>query len=148
MKDLFNIATFFFLCLSTVIGQETNKTSDSIRYDVKEIFKVVQKMPMFGGCETKECTKAEASKFIQDNLVYPEKAIELGLEDTIETWFVIDVDGIIESASVRGKSKSVFAQSSEEVIMKMNTAEKAWTPGYQRGIPVRVLLKIPIEYSL
>lgn len=131
-----------------MIGQETVLTYDSIRYDVEEIFVVVEKMPMFGGCENKECSKGKASKFIQDNLIYPEKAIELGLEDTIKTWFVVDVDGKIESASVRGKSESVFAKSAEEVIMKMNTAKKAWSPGYQRGIPVRVLLKIPIQYSL
>lgn len=147
MRHGLNIIMLMCFALSSMSGQSISNP-DSIRYDIEEIFVVVEQMPLFGGCTTKDCSDARARQFIKDNLVYPEEAMELALEDTIKTWFVVDIDGTIESASVRGKGKSVFAKSSEEVIMKMNTAENAWSPGYQRGVPVRVLLKIPVEYSL
>ncbi len=121
----------------------------------KEIFKVVEEMPTFPGCEHKldeaskiKCTKLALEKYIQDNLIYPEEAKGQKIEGEVYMQFTIGKDGsVIDIKMVKdigyGCGKAAVA-----VIEKMNAMNERWIPGRQRGRLVEVLYTQPIKFKL
>ncbi|MBK8624399.1 MAG: energy transducer TonB [Saprospiraceae bacterium] len=120
-----------------------------------EIFKVVEQMPRFPGCEDKpteeekkKCSDIAMLTFIQKNLKYPAIARENGVEGTAVVQFVVDKDGSIADVKVVREPGAGCGQAAETVIKSMNNMGSKWVPGKQRGRPVRVLYTLPVKFKL
>ncbi|QHT69112.1 TonB family protein [Rhodocytophaga rosea] len=83
-------------------------------------------------------------KYIGKNIKYPDQARRLGVEGKVFVQFVVDKDGGITDVQVL---KGIGSGCDEESIRVLNNAPK-WTPGKQRGRPVRVRMSVPIIFKL
>lgn len=98
-----------------------------------EIFIVVERMPeLIGGLEG-----------LQRSIVYPEIARLAGIEGRVTVQFVIDERGnVINPVVVRG----IGAGCDEAAIEAVKKAR--FTPGMQRGRPVKVAYTLPVTFRL
>lgn len=120
-----------------------------------EIFKVVEQMPRFPGCEDKatekekdDCAKQKMLEYIYKNLKYPAIARENGVEGQVVLQFVVDKDGSIADVKIVRDIGAGCGAAAEAIVQGMNTMGKKWTPGKQRGRPVRVLYTLPVKFKL
>lgn len=116
-----------------------------------EIFKVVEEMPRFPGCEEvpdaekqRLCSQKKMMEFIFKNLKYPKAAQEKGIEGMVVVKFIIEKDGSISDAEI---VRSIGGGCDEEVL-KLVYMMPNWTPGKQRGKDVRVQFNLPVKFKL
>ena len=103
-----------------------------------EIFMVVEEEPVYpGGME-------ELMKFLQKNIRYPKEAMEQNKQGRVIVQFVVNKDGSISEATV---VRSVDTYLDAEALRVVN-AMPNWTPGKQKGEPVRVKFTIPVNFRL
>ncbi|QHT69111.1 energy transducer TonB [Rhodocytophaga rosea] len=106
--------------------------------ETNEIFQVVENQPApVGGYEA-------FYKYIGKNIKYPDQARRMGVEGKVFVQFVVDKDGSITDVNVL---KGIGSGCDEEAIRVVKSAPK-WTPGKQRGRPVRVRMSVPIAFKL
>lgn len=104
----------------------------------QQIFTVVEKMPEFPGGLT------ALLHFVAKSIHYPVIAQENGIQGRVICAFVVNRDGSVTNAEVlRGVDPSL----DKEAIRVINTMPK-WTPGEQRGKPVRVKYTLPVMFRL
>ncbi|MCB9285535.1 MAG: energy transducer TonB [Lewinellaceae bacterium] len=118
---------------------------------VEEIFKVVEDMPRFPGCEDqsnkderKKCAETKMLEYIYKNIKYPAIARENGVEGTVVITFVVEKDGSITDARV---ARDIGAQCGQEALRVVEEMPK-WVPGKQRGRAVRVQFNLPVKFRL
>ncbi|MBK8517371.1 MAG: energy transducer TonB [Saprospiraceae bacterium] len=121
----------------------------------EEIFKVVEQMPRFPGCEDKKteaekelCAKTKMLEYIYKNLKYPAIARENGVEGQVVLQFVVDKDGSITDTKIVRDIGAGCGTAAETIVNGMNDMGKKWTPGKQRGRAVRVLYTLPVKFKL
>lgn len=83
-------------------------------------------------------------KYIGDNIRYPAQARRMGIEGKVFVEFVVDRDGSLTQFTV---VKGIGAGCDEEAIRVIKNAP-SWSPGKQRGKPVRQRMVIPIFFRL
>ena len=103
-----------------------------------EIFNVVEHQPEYPG------GMGELMKFIQRNIRYPKEAQEQGKQGRVIVQFVVEKDGSITEAKVE---RSADPQLDAEALRIVN-AMPNWTPGKQRGEPVRTRFTLPVTFRL
>jgi periplasmic protein TonB len=82
-------------------------------------------------------------KMLGENLKYPESALRKGIEGKVFVQFTVDKNGDVISLKVlRGISKECDAES-----MRVMSLTK-WTPGKQRGRPVKTKMILPVNFKL
>ena len=110
----------------------------TIKQEEDEVFQVVEEQPMFpGGMQ-------ELMKYLQKEMKYPKEAQDKGIQGRVVVQFVVNKDGSICEANV---VKSVDPLLDAEALRVIN-AMPHWTPGKQRGEPVRVRFTIPVAFHL
>lgn len=97
------------------------------------------KLPEFKGGQK------EFAWFLGNNLRYPEKARNMGVQGTVLLTFVVEKDGSLSNIKVLGKAPS--KEIGDEAIRILNKSPK-WLPGRQFGRVVRVAYTVPIVFSL
>jgi len=102
------------------------------------VFQVVEKMPSFPGGD------AALFKFLGDNVKYPVIAQENGVQGRVICQFVVNKDGSIVDVEV---VRSVDPSLDKEAIRVIKSMPK-WSPGQQRGKPVRVKYTLPVNFKL
>ena len=102
------------------------------------IFQVVEKMPSFPGGD------AALFKFLNENVKYPVIAQENGVQGRVICQFVVNRDGSIVDVEV---VRSADASLDKEAIRVIKAMPK-WSPGQQRGKPVRVKYTLPVNFKL
>lgn len=117
----------------------------------KDIFKVVESMPRFPGCEEeeseevrKECAMKEMLKFIYSNIEYPAIAEENGVEGTVVIRFIVGRDGEILKPEIVRDIGANCGLAALEVVKKMPN----WIPGIQKGEAVKVQFNLPVKFKL
>jgi periplasmic protein TonB len=84
------------------------------------------------------------TKFLKKNLRYPDQAIDAEKSGKVWISFVIEKDGTLTDIKVmRGPGYGM-----DEEALRVLKKAPAWTPGIQRGKPVRVAFTLPINFSL
>lgn len=123
--------------------------------EVEEIFKVVEQMPRFPGCEhldseeeKKQCAQKKLLEYIYANIKYPPIARENGVEGMVVVKFVVDKDGSISEPEVVRDIGAGCGEEALRVVKSMNTENIKWIPGKQRGRPVRVQFNLPVKFQL
>lgn len=106
--------------------------------ETEDVFDVVENMPSFPG------NQAAMIKYIADNLRYPAKAEDAGIQGRVIISMIIEKDGSISNPSIM---RSVNPDLDAEAIRIISNMPK-WNPGTQRGEKVRVRYTVPVMFRL
>ena len=134
--------------MNGVIDIEADETTEIEEYipiivdeevvDEAHVFTVVESMPVFrGGMQ-------ELYVYLGNNIKYPVMAKESGIQGKVYVTFVVERDGSITSVKVL---RGIGGGCDEEAI-RVVKAMPRWTPGKQRGKPVRVQYNLPVRFTL
>ena len=104
----------------------------------QQIFTVVENMPEFPGGNT------ALLLYMKNTMKYPIIAQENGIFGRVSVQFTVNKDGSIVDAEV---VKGVDPSLDKEALRVINAMPK-WTPGKQRGKPVRVKFTVPVTFRL
>ena len=89
--------------------------------------------------------QAALAKFIQDNIVYPETAIDNGVEATVDVIFAVDENGRVYTPRIRGEREGYgLDEASLDVVSKM----PRWNPGQIKGVNVKSYYTLPISFRI
>jgi len=98
---------------------------------------LVEVMPTFRG--------GDLTKFrdwVGNRTNYPEEAITAKLRGTVFLTFIVEKDGSVSNVTVL---KGVHPLLDQEAVKAISESPK-WSPGLQRGQPVRVRFQIPLTF--
>ena len=87
---------------------------------------------------------SERMKFLQKNMRYPQMARESNIEGTVFLSFLVEKDGTITQVKVM---RGIGGGCDEEAVRVLKSMPK-WSPGKQRGRPVRLKMTMPIKFRL
>ena len=121
-----------------------------------KVYKVVQEMPRFPGCElldrdkdTKmECAEEKMIAFIYNNLNYPKQAKENRIEGRVYIQFIVEKDGTLSNAEIVRDIGAGCGFEALKIVDKMNQLYERWTPGKHKGEVVRVVYIVPVTFEL
>ncbi len=124
--------------------------------EMEEIFKVVEDMPRFPGCEDiagtkaekKDCAAKKLMQYLYQNLKYPQIARENGVEGTVVIRFVVNRRGEISNAEILRDIGAGCGAEALRVVNDMNKEVGNWIPGQQAGRPVNVMFTLPVKFRL
>jgi len=85
-------------------------------------------------------------KFISENLVYPEDAVENGIEGKVIVKFVVDIDGVAKDFEVERTSSG--GQSLERAAIDVCKRFGKFKPAMQKGKPVKSYFSQAIVFQL
>lgn len=122
-------------------GQKPMKVTIGNKPDVKET--VVTEVLDYPDVEAEFIGGASAlQKYIFENIVYPNEAIELGEQGKVYLSFVVEKDGSITNVTVE---KSVSESLDAEAVRLLEAMPK-WKPGEANGMKVRTKCMMPIVF--
>jgi len=104
----------------------------------QHIFEIVEDMPEFPG------GMGACLAFLGNNIKYPVVAQENGISGRVVVAFVVNQDGSIVDIEIM---RSIDPSLDKEAMRVVATMPK-WTPGRQRGKPVRVKFNVPVTFRL
>ena len=107
--------------------------------ETKSVFTIVEIMPQFNG------GGMVVNNFIATNIVYPQMAIENGISGTVYVGFIIDEKGNVSDVKVL---RGIGGGCDEEAIRIIKLTSGKWKPGMQNGKLVKVLMNVPIIFSM
>ncbi|MBX2970532.1 MAG: energy transducer TonB [Cyclobacteriaceae bacterium] len=83
-------------------------------------------------------------EFVSRNIKYPAQARRLGTEGKVFVEFIVEKDGSLSSFTV---IKGIGAGCDEEAVRILQLSPP-WTPGKQRGQPVKQRMVLPIHFKM
>lgn len=114
-----------------------------------EVFKVVEEMPRFPGCEDleneadkKSCANKKMLEFVYGNLEYPIEARAFEIEGTCMIRFIINENGEVTNPEIVRDVGGGCGEEALRIVKKMPN----WIPGKQRGESVEVMFTLPIKF--
>jgi len=102
-------------------------------------FQLVQDKPKFQGGDANTF-----SKWVMNNMVYPEIAKENGIQGRVTLQFTVMTDGSIKDVKVL---RGVDSALDKEAVRVVSSSPK-WTPGKQRDRAVKVSYTFPVIFQL
>jgi TonB family protein len=136
--------------------EKVSSKADTSEPKLEEVFKVVEEMPRFPGCEDQglsysekqACAQQKLLEFIGQEINYPKKARKKNVSGIVVVKFVIDVDGSADDVEiVRDIGKGCGAEAAR-VVKLMNKRGIKWIPGKHKGKKVRVQFNLPVKFAL
>ncbi|WP_166964978.1 energy transducer TonB [Yeosuana marina] len=109
---------------------------------------IIEDVPVFSGCENvskdhrRDCFQESIEAHIAKNFIYPEVALDFGIQGKVYVIFTIDSNGYVTNIRSRGTSK-ILKKEAERIISLL----PKMTPGKQRGKPVKVGYSVPIVFE-
>ena len=102
-------------------------------------FQLVDEKPSFQGGDANQF-----SKWVNQNLVYPEEAMENGVQGRVTLQFTVEKDGTVTKVKVlRGLDPSL-----EKEAIRVISMSPKWTPGRENGRAVPVTYTFPVIFKL
>jgi len=120
-------------------SEKAAETKGASNTDAQGYYNSVEVMPTYPGGQ------AALDQFINDNVTYPDKAIDNNKEGTVIVGFGIDENGKVTNAKV---TSPVVGDGLEEEALKVVNKMPAWTPGMVKGKKVKSHYALPIRFQL
>jgi protein TonB len=126
---------------SSVAGPQTGKAEKSPAKVVENqdtaVYTVVEKLPAFpGGADA-------CAKFFKENIRYPEEALKKDIRGTVFVNFIVQTDGSVTNVKImRG-----IGGGCDEEAYRVARMMPRWTPGEQKGKPVKVAFVLPVKFQ-
>jgi periplasmic protein TonB len=111
----------------------------TVSKDKTGIYSKAEQMPAYPGGE------AALSRFVENNINYPQDALDQDMEGTVMVSFVIDEKGKVIQPQASGK---MAGHGLEEEAVKIVSRMPAWKPGMVKGKPVKTRLMLPVTFKL
>ncbi|MBE6245115.1 MAG: energy transducer TonB [Bacteroidales bacterium] len=118
---------------------EAKPVEEEVEVEEEIPFAIVEDKPTFQGKDANEFTK-----WVYNNIEYPEIAKENGIQGRVTVQFTIDKDGSVKDVKVLRGVDSSLDKEAVRVIQK----SPKWSPGKQRNKPVKVKYTFPIIFQL
>lgn len=122
---------------NTAVVQQVAVKAETIEDD--QPFLVAETMPKFQGGDLNTFRN-----WVQQNVKFPQIALENGIQGRVVLSFVIEKDGRLTNVEVL---QTPDRSLSEEAIRVLNKSPK-WTPGKQRNQTVRVKYTLPVDFRV
>ncbi len=100
---------------------------------VDDVFTVVEEMPQMSGGQMS----------LYERLTYPQEARDQGLEGRVLLRFIVEKDGTISDLQVARSAGDILDEAAFDAMSGVE-----FSPGLQRGEPVRVQMVMPIVFRL
>jgi len=113
-------------------GKEGEDAAEAI------IFTIVDQKPEYPGGED------AIMQYINDNIEYPVLATEEGVEGTVYVSFLIRKNGKVDKVRV---IKGIGGGCDEQAVRVVKGMPN-WSPGYDKGVLVKVEYHLPVIFSL
>jgi outer membrane biosynthesis protein TonB len=144
------IALFLFSCKSNkttiqskmaTTGQESNTTFENSNTNDEELvgFIVVEEIPLFNG----KPAEKEFRNYVNENLKFPQELIDNNMMGKVYVEFFFYLVGTVTGAKVL---QGLHPLLEAEALRVINSSPK-WTPGEQRGKPVKVRYVFPVVFK-
>ncbi len=117
--------------------EKTTQTRKDTATDDK-VYEVCEQMPIFEGGD------AALLKYLRENLKYPDKTKDRGVQGRLVIGFIVEKDGSLTDVKVL---RPVDIDLDAEVLRVVKGMPK-WIPGRQNGKRVRVRYLLPIHICL
>ena len=117
-------------------GKTTQTRKDTATDD--KVYEVCEQMPIFEGGD------AALLKYLRENLKYPDKTKDRGVQGRLVIGFIVEKDGSLTDVKVL---RPVDIDLDAEVLRVIKGMPK-WIPGRQNGKRVRVRYLLPIHICL
>ncbi|HAA12906.1 MAG TPA: energy transducer TonB [Cytophagales bacterium] len=105
---------------------------------VDEPFEVVEVQAAYPG------GTAALLKYLAENIQYPSQARRMGIQGRVFVKFIVEKDGSVSQIQVE---RGIGAGCDEAAVKALENMPK-WSPGRQRGVPVRQWMHIPVNFNL
>lgn len=136
-------------------AEEQKRQKNSEKANSETIYKVVEQMPIFPGCEANgtekeksDCSRTKLLDYINTKLQYPTVARENGIEGQVLLQFIIKKDGNIGAVTI---ARDIGGGCGDAVLDALNVMKFSgikWTPGKKNGLEINVLYTLPVKFSL
>lgn len=141
------VHTILAVCLWTAVQAQTADTT---------IYKAVEEMPRFPGCELLDttievkakCATQQLLNFMYSNIRYPQEAIQEDIEGMVVMTFVVEKDSTISNLKVLKDIGGGCGLEAMRVAAQMNDIGVRWTPGKKEGNIVRTQFTLPIRFKI
>lgn len=120
-------------------ASESELTGGDLGDGSDEPFILVEVKPTFKGGDLEEFRK-----WVQKRVIYPQEAQDNGISGRVYLTFVIERDGSVSNVKVVRGVDPLINKEAEKAI----AASPKWSPGLQRGRPVRVRFSIFLNFTL
>lgn len=125
----------------SLLPEETEEQTSNVEAEKKvedKVFDAVEQYPSFPGGE------GAMFSYISNNLRYPQKAAENGVQGRVSVKFIVEKDGSISNVEV---NRSVDTDLDNEAIRVIKSMPK-WNPAKQNGTEVRAYYHVPVVFRL
>jgi periplasmic protein TonB len=116
-----------------------NNDKPKIQKDNSGVYIQPETMPEYPGGET------ALSQYIQNNMVYPQQAVDDSKEGTLKVSFVVDEKGNIVDPVVTGNK---LGDGLDEEAVNIIKHMPKWKPGTVKGKNVKTRLDLPITFQV
>lgn len=89
---------------------------------------------------------AEMAKFINENIDYPQEAIDLGIKGRVTVRFVVEKDGRISNVSVA--TPLAGCKACDKAAVKVVEKMPSWKAGKNGGREVRTWVTLPVKFEV
>lgn len=136
------------------ISTETNEGEEGWEINITDDGPALQDTPNTTPEEVVDVAEEDAefpggyeklAEFIQNNLVFPDEALEIGVKGKAMVRFVVEKDGRISNATVERPIVECPA-CNKEALNVINKMPK-WVPAKNAGRPVRLWVRIPVVFD-
>ena len=136
MKTRKNVSLKVALMMFVLLFSFMTSTAQTKKNNM--VFDVVEVMPQYPGGQI------AMLKYIMENIKYPEQAMKEGIQGRVTVRFIVEKDGSISNVK---PVLSVHPLLDKEAVRVVKSMPK-WSPGKQKGKPVRVQFNVPVMFKL
>lgn len=123
---------------SATAQQRSKNKSQKVKADDSKVYVSVEELPQFPGGQN------ALMQFLAQNIRYPLKAKNEGIQGKVYLQFVIDKEGSVTNVVVQRDIGGGCGDEARRVVQAM----PKWKPGKQDGTPVRVYYTLPVNFRL
>jgi protein TonB len=123
--------------------------------EVEEIICVVERMPLFPGCdgvgsyaEKKVCADRKLLEFVYGNITYPPEAITNCVEGMAVITFVVEKDGRVSETKIVRDPGAGTGDEALRVVKLINEKGLRFDPVSSSYRSVRVQYNLPVKFKL
>jgi periplasmic protein TonB len=129
----------------TAAAKKKGRASASMKADDATAKIEKDKMGIYTRAEVAPAYAGNLESYVQDNIQYPQEAIDNDMQGTVQVQFAIDEKGNITNVSTLGTK---LGYGLEEEAIKVVQNMPKWTPGQVKGKNVKTWRTLPIVYQL
>lgn len=136
MKTRKNVSLKVALMMLVLLFSFMTSTAQTKKNNM--VYDVVEVMPQFPGGQT------AMLKYIMENIKYPKQIMEEGIQGRVTVSFIVEKDGRVSNVRLLRSVQPLLDKEAVRVVKSM----PKWSPGKQKGKPVRVRFNLPVMFKL